>query len=295
MFAFLLEGALGTVLAPPSNESDRLLGFLERNQEEAALVQLQASQDNQPSMTTEGVHLDIEVCSNGGRRPIHIAVGKGFGAVLMELLRMKVDLEARDASQRTALLIGAASGRRVCVEMLLHAGADATARDENGMDAIALASVPALREYITEWSKKHRASRRKDGEAPPKPLVTLRASIPNGGTQVVTPPSQAVGSARPSALWTPVSGSRFTGPISETRPQVVADSIIRAAEETAETLISPTDHWKKRSDVFKAVQRMGGDDKQVCVCVWGFTHGFYLLHHFCPDMDKLCSTPHNSS
>ena len=155
MFSFWLEGTLGAMLAPTSDETARLLAFLKRNQEKAALVQLQASQD-----PATGVHVDIEACSSEeGLRPIHFAVEKGFGAVLMELLRMKADLESRNVRQRTALLIGAKSGRRVCVEMLLHAGADTTARDENGMGAIALASVPALREYIVDWVRQHQEAR----------------------------------------------------------------------------------------------------------------------------------------
>ena len=90
MFSFFLEGALGSVLAPPSDETARLLAFLDRSQEESALLQLQASQDS-----ATGLELDIEGSSKEGLRPIHIAVEKGFGAVLMELLRMKADLESR--------------------------------------------------------------------------------------------------------------------------------------------------------------------------------------------------------
>jgi len=251
-------------------------------------MQLQSSQD--PS---SGVVLDIEASSKDGLRPVHIAVAKGFGAVLMELLRMQVDLETRDVGQRTALLVGAKGGRRVCVEMLLHAGADVTARDENGLDAIALSPVPALREYIMDWVRTHQDPVRQPSKAPE---ATRVVGAPAESSLVATPPTASKGeaaavaasdarahlstppfgekscgsSARRPSLFTPVLGTRFTGTAEAARPRVVQDSIIRAAAETAETLISPTDHWKKRYDAFRAVQKMGASDKQVGVCLLPF-------------------------
>jgi hypothetical protein len=162
--------------------------------------------------------------------------------------------------------------------MLLHAGADATARDENGMDAIALASVPALREYIVDWvrNKTRGALVRVKETSEPEPPASAggsesAAQPPSGDAKVTIPVASPVAGVkrgdpvRTSALWTPVTGARFTGPADTARPRVVADAIVRAAEETAEVMISPTDHWKKRYDAFLAIKKMGASDKQVGV------------------------------
>jgi hypothetical protein len=144
MFSFLLEGAMGTVLAPTVSDSERLLSFLKRNQEESALSQLIATNFD------ETLTLDIEY-SVEGKKAIHLACEKGFGAVLNELIRMHAQLETRDPLTRTPLLIAALHGHLDCVHILLESGADYHARDMKGMDVIAIAGNPVMREIIVAW------------------------------------------------------------------------------------------------------------------------------------------------
>lgn len=114
MFSFLLEGSMGSMLAPTISDTERLMSFLKRDQEESALSQLIATNFD------EELTLDVEYISADGKKAIHLACEKGFGAVLNELIRMRANLESRDTATRTPLLIAAKYGHMDCVHILLE-------------------------------------------------------------------------------------------------------------------------------------------------------------------------------
>ena len=62
-------------------------------------------------------------------------------------------VDERDAHGRTALMIAASSGHEPFVEAALAAGADATLRDEGGLDALAHARARGLDDSFAEVAR----------------------------------------------------------------------------------------------------------------------------------------------
>ena len=62
----------------------------------------------------------INATNKNGETAIHISAGKGFKKLTEELLKKGVDLDARDASQRTPLICAALNNHKTVVSLLLQ-------------------------------------------------------------------------------------------------------------------------------------------------------------------------------
>ena len=74
-------------------------------------------------------------------RGLHAAAAKGDMTAVRELLRQKIDLDARDDHGRTALHVAAHGSHLAIIEELARAGADMKAKDSRKYDIITIASV----------------------------------------------------------------------------------------------------------------------------------------------------------
>jgi hypothetical protein len=241
MFSFLLEGRIGSVLAPSKADGERLITFLERGQPDAALSLLQEN------LTHDGIDVD-SARSPDGKCLIHIASERGYGAVVLELLHARASIDARDPSfcQRSALLIAAFHNHSDLVEILLAKGADISLRDENGMDVIALAGSLELREKIVRWVGANKSQSKTEVETKPD-------------FELTSTPSPLCSRTR-NIVVTPVQG--FSA-IKEQPTEGTSQAIVLAAVETANAFVSPKERWRKVFNIFKAVQTMGASQKQL--------------------------------
>ena len=266
MLSQIFQGSWGPVLAPTYSETERLHAYLDRSLEEPALALLLEERDGP---------LDLEETDAVGRRPVHIAAAKGFGAVVNELLRLKADYEARDASHRTPLLLASMAGHRDVTLMLLESGADFMARDSNGHDVISIAGSIELREEIASFvASQHFGASRVPAPALPSTVEVARPLSPSPSSHGT--PAHAVLESTPSpvearprkrlgaitAIFSPVSGVTLTGKPQEPPDVDVAQSVIKACVDTSQCFTSPTDRWKRVYNTFKAVKSLK-TEKQV--------------------------------
>ena len=131
-------------------------------------------------------------------------------------------------------------------------------------------------EYVWAWAVALCGSYQSSvGQASGGAQAVAPLSSGGGGGAVLPTLSKRGKSPRLSSLSTSVTKSRSAG------TSVARDSIVRAAEETAETMISPTDRWKKLYDAFLAVKKMVASDKQVRGAALG-PHSHAPNHAPCP-------------
>lgn len=121
MFSFLLNGSLGDHLAPVVSDNARLEAFIERGQVEAAFNFL---------LDSNSASFDVNAPTSKGKQLLHAASEKGYGSLVVELIRRHgAKIEARDQEGKTALLAAAMHGRHDVAFVLLEFGADYSARD----------------------------------------------------------------------------------------------------------------------------------------------------------------------
>eukprot|EP00042_Codosiga_hollandica_P050036 m.589776 g.589776 ORF g.589776 m.589776 type:complete len:136 (+) comp58009_c0_seq8:2178-2585(+) len=71
-----------------------------------------------------------------GHSALHHAAGHNQAQVLGCFLEQQIDLNALNSYGETALIVAAQSGGTACVELLVSAGGDTSARSSNGRTAI---------------------------------------------------------------------------------------------------------------------------------------------------------------
>jgi hypothetical protein len=153
MLSFLTGGIIGEFLAPPRSAEERLADFLRRGQEVSALALLQNCRryvDGGGAGSGGGVTLiDVEARSpDDGLCAIHRACALGMVDVVDELIRLCADIESVDPYGRTPLLVAARAGHPPVIDTLLRCDADPYARDDDGLDVIALTQNPELRDHV---------------------------------------------------------------------------------------------------------------------------------------------------
>jgi len=79
---------------------------------------------------------DIEAKNRSGRTPLMMAAVTRNAALVKALLARKADVGAQDASGMTALMWAAFGGSPAIVQALLDAGSDVNAQDRNGETAL---------------------------------------------------------------------------------------------------------------------------------------------------------------
>lgn len=101
-----------------------------------ALAARNGDADRARELLAEGVSANAEESANG-HRPLHQAAGAGHAAILDLLLDAGADLEARDGTDRTALMRAAEAAAVDAGRRLLEAGAEVNAQSEtDGMTAL---------------------------------------------------------------------------------------------------------------------------------------------------------------
>lgn len=151
MLSFLTGGIIGEFIAPPRSAEERLADFLRRNQEVPALALLQSCRKYVDGGGDSGgaILIDVESRSpDDGLCAIHRACALGMVDVVDELIRLCADIESTDPNGRTPLLVAAHAGHPLVIDTLLRCDADPNARDNDGLDVIALTKSPELREHV---------------------------------------------------------------------------------------------------------------------------------------------------
>lgn len=87
---------------------------------------------------------------NGSRQEtaLHLAARLGYGDVVAWLIRVKADLNVKNAKQETPLYAAAKAGRHEAAYLLLEAGADATVTNEDGKDPLFIASEKGFKHVV---------------------------------------------------------------------------------------------------------------------------------------------------
>jgi hypothetical protein len=91
------------------------------------------------------------------RNALHIAVTHGNVGLLRALLAAGADVDARDRSGLSAMMLACTIDMLPCARLLLHHGADAEARDLAGHDATHLARKRGCGAAVEELLREHRA------------------------------------------------------------------------------------------------------------------------------------------
>lgn len=84
--------------------------------------------------------LSVNVASDGGMRPLHLAAYKGCREMVQLLIRFGADINGRDALGGTALMWAVYANDKDTVEYLIKQKADVAAQDEFGNTALILAN-----------------------------------------------------------------------------------------------------------------------------------------------------------
>jgi excisionase family DNA binding protein len=95
----------------------------------------------------------METTTIGGVMPLVEAAFEGDMVRVQALIEEGADVNERDASGRTALMIAANRGHTYVVQLLLERGADANARDNQGLTALEAAESRGFQRIVSLLSK----------------------------------------------------------------------------------------------------------------------------------------------
>ncbi len=94
--------------------------------------------------------VDPRIIDEDGDTALHLAASSGHVDLTDWLIDAGLDIEARDAAERTPLMDAALAHEPGAVETLLRRGADATARDVDGATALGLVAATLLEDHPVE-------------------------------------------------------------------------------------------------------------------------------------------------
>jgi ankyrin repeat protein len=94
------------------------------------------------------VRADVEARDARGWRPLHVASGWGREAVVRQLLERGADVRAATTGGATPLHLASLGGHESIVRLLLDRGADVDARDGEGRTALLLAGQAGHRDVV---------------------------------------------------------------------------------------------------------------------------------------------------
>jgi ankyrin repeat protein len=97
---------------------------------------------------------NINAYSNQFKTPLHFAAQENHEAVVLELIKVKANLESKDELKCTALHLACKKGSQACIELLLKYNAEIYAQDNRKWTPLHYASYnghPKAVNFLLKW------------------------------------------------------------------------------------------------------------------------------------------------